>query len=118
MGRCNWSSFVERQKAKLEKEIRQAREALQAINAVGTDLGADAGAGAPRPQSEEDVAELERTVERMDDWKDLTRYSGKSVSMATARRGNEMKIHVMAFAEREDGAGVDFMRLSYRKSVE
>jgi len=57
-------------------------------------------------------------VERMEDWKDLARYSGESISMASTQCGNEMKIHVLAFAEREDGAGVDFMRLSYNKSVE
>merc|ERR1719273_2637571 len=38
--------------------------------------------------------------------------------MASTRRGNEMQIHVLAFAEREDNTGVDFMRLSYKKSVE
>merc|ERR1712217_570952 len=67
--------------------------------------------------SEDDITELEQMVARMDDWKDLSAYSGKSISMASTRRGNEMKIHVKAFAEREDGS-VDFMRLSYRKSVE
>merc|ERR1740121_2530323 len=38
--------------------------------------------------------------------------------MASTLRGNDMKIHVFAFAERQDGAGVDFMRLSYTKSAE
>merc|ERR1719461_220655 len=66
----------------------------------------------------EDIGELEQMVDRMEDWKDLTRYAGKSIGMASTRRGNEMQIHVMAFAEREDSTGVDFMRLSYKKSVE
>merc|ERR1712106_490938 len=67
---------------------------------------------------EDDVVELQGLVERMDDWKDLSRYSGKSISMASTWRGNEMKIHVLAFAEKEDASGVDFVRLSYKKSIE
>jgi len=65
-----------------------------------------------------DIEELVQLVSRMDDWKDLCRYSGKSISMASTKYGNEMKIHVMAFAERDDATGVDFMRVSYKKSVE
>mmetsp|Transcript_73172 Transcript_73172/g.193045 ORF Transcript_73172/g.193045 Transcript_73172/m.193045 type:complete len:258 (+) Transcript_73172:3-776(+) len=68
--------------------------------------------------TEEDIEELQQIVESMEDWKDLKRYSGKSISMASTQRGNEMKIHVLAFAERDDGGGVDFVRLAYRKSVE
>eukprot|EP00929_Paragymnodinium_shiwhaense_P032071 TRINITY_DN17850_c0_g2_i3.p1 TRINITY_DN17850_c0_g2~~TRINITY_DN17850_c0_g2_i3.p1 ORF type:complete len:179 (-),score=48.65 TRINITY_DN17850_c0_g2_i3:172-708(-) len=66
---------------------------------------------------DEDIAELQRIADSMDDWKDLAKYSGRTISMASTQRGNEMKIHVMAFAEREDGRGVDFVRLSYKKSV-
>lgn len=131
-----WGAFVDRQKAKLEKEIRELRHAKsqqQGSLAAGTAgaLGPPAEAPAGRAEdrwiqqstesrdvTDEDIGELEQLVERMDDWKDLSRYSGKSISMASTRLGNEMKIHVMAFAEREDGAGVDFMRLAYKKSVE
>lgn len=116
-----WSAFVDRQRGKLEKEVQEAKvraanlsaEAAQAHGAGGGDAGA--GAGIP---DVEDVAELQQMIDSMDDWKDLARYSGKSISMASTRRGNEMKIHIVTFAERDDGQGVDFMRLSYRKSVE
>jgi len=179
-----WSSFVDRQKEKIQSEIREARRALglpprevalaggsglqvlseaDAVNwdptptkpaASAAKTGATAqglpcfgqpaksegdessGDGSSqddtsvssKPEvkardkasdySEDDVCELELLVERMEDWKDLARYSGESITMASTQCGNEMKIHVLAFAEREDGAGVDYMRLSYKKSVE
>jgi len=114
---ARWSNFVDRQRAKLETHITDLRRAAKAAKDEKDDEDpwdvCEASA-----TIEDDVAELEQMVERMEDWKDLTRYSGKSISMASTQRGNEMKIHVMAFAEREDGSGVDFMRLSYKKSVE
>eukprot|EP00927_Polykrikos_kofoidii_P025651 TRINITY_DN23004_c0_g1_i1.p1 TRINITY_DN23004_c0_g1~~TRINITY_DN23004_c0_g1_i1.p1 ORF type:complete len:611 (-),score=90.60 TRINITY_DN23004_c0_g1_i1:100-1932(-) len=132
MGR--WGAFVDRQRAKLQKDIEEAKAKVAGEAAAAADAEAhastanvagcgDAGAGAAcsasrQLNSEEDVAELQRMIDSMDDWKDLTRYSGKSIGMASTRRGNEMKIHILAFAEREDGEGVDFMRLSYRKSIE
>lgn len=117
---ANWERFVDRQKSKIQNEILEAMEnAAKEAASVPEAAAADAGAGGPsRSKPQEDLAELEEMINCMDDWKDLSRYSGKSVSMATTLKGNEMRIHVMAFAEREDGAGVDFMRLSYKKSVE
>lgn len=119
-----WEAFVDRQKAKLEKEIADFREA-QARGEVGIRTSprllrpeSAQGSGKMHEMSEDDISELEQLVGRMGDWKDLSRYSGRSVSMASTRQGNEMKIHVVAFAEREDGTGVDFMRLAYKKSVE
>jgi len=108
-----WSSFVDRQRNKLEREVHEARGTLrEQAKARSPEVCPD------DHHLEDDITELEQLIERMDDWKDLSRYSGKSISMASTRRGNEMKIHVVAFAEREDGIGVDFMRLCYRKSVE
>lgn len=106
-----WNTFVNRQKEKLVAELTVRRRAsANADSAEGT--------GERELGDEEDDSELEKMIENMDDWKDLARYSGKSVSMASTRRGNEMKIHIMAFAERDDGQGVDFTRLWYKKSVE
>jgi len=124
-----WSSFVNRQKAKLEQDILELRQAASIQRSTGCNSDPweeqdwQNGCASPTTTacaeaSEDDIAELEEIVERMEDWKDLSRYSGKSISMASTHRGNEMKIHVLAFAEREDGGGVDFMRLSYKKSVE
>jgi len=102
----SWGSFVDRQKSKLEGELNDAVQ-----NELAELMGGTESRG-------EDVAELKAMLECMEDWKDLTRFSGKSMSMASTRRGQYMKIHVVAFAEREDKTGIDFMRLSYRKSVE
>lgn len=114
-----WENFVDRQKEKLGKEVENMRQQFQqdqeSEQANGESHEPEREPPAPL---EDDISELERMVERMDDWKDLSRYSGKSINMASTRRGNEMKIHIMAFAEKEDGSGVDFMRLSYKKSVE
>lgn len=123
-----WGTFVDRQRHQLEKEIKDLRHriaASAAAKAVAKAMAARSGeepepeiGDSEEPMCEDDIAELEQVVERMADWKDLSRYSGKSISMASTCRGNEMKIHVMAFAERDDGTGVDFMRLAYKKSVE
>eukprot|EP00933_Yihiella_yeosuensis_P006276 TRINITY_DN110979_c0_g1_i1.p1 TRINITY_DN110979_c0_g1~~TRINITY_DN110979_c0_g1_i1.p1 ORF type:complete len:326 (-),score=65.53 TRINITY_DN110979_c0_g1_i1:64-1041(-) len=115
-----WQSFVDRQKAKVQKEIQSYRSDFAPSATTKTeDRNAERNESSyGRGNSVEDIAELEQLLERMEDWKDLQRYSGKSISMASTRRGNEMKIYVMAFAEREDGMGVDFMRLHYKKSVE
>jgi len=98
-----WASFVDRQCAKLQREIQ--------------DIKVAAGAGGTT-EAVEELAELEGLLESMADWKELSRFSGKSVTMTSTSRGSEMKIHVLAFTEREDGGGVDFMRLCYRKSSE
>jgi len=113
-----WEGFVDRQKEKIEKEINDMLE-VKAREQIGSTFE-DTQDEPEREQEplDDDIIELQRMSERMNDWKDLTRYSGKSISMASTRRGNDMKIHVMAFAEREDGMGVDFIRLSYKKSVE
>eukprot|EP00928_Gymnodinium_smaydae_P008926 TRINITY_DN13295_c0_g1_i1.p1 TRINITY_DN13295_c0_g1~~TRINITY_DN13295_c0_g1_i1.p1 ORF type:complete len:250 (-),score=62.57 TRINITY_DN13295_c0_g1_i1:100-849(-) len=151
-----WSAFVDRQRAKLIKEIndlraeRNARRvaaaepaeaaaeeepqrrrafAASATHEMERDRSEDGDSDAVTEAEEEEEViddtndeaeelELEKMTETMEDWKDLSRYSGKSVSMGTTHRGNEMRIHVVAFAEREDGGGIDFVRLSYRKSVE
>jgi hypothetical protein len=126
-----WGNFVDRQKARLEKEIQAARLARQRCLARQGSQNLDSEDGSRtfalaevEEHNElsdvygEDIGELEQMVDRMEDWKDLSRYAGKSIGMASTRRGNEMQIHVMAFAEREDSTGVDFMRLSYKKSVE
>jgi hypothetical protein len=123
-----WSQFVDSQRAKLRRELEELRLRQEQLDEEDPDAVDEDGDSFPdgswqTPEQEEhthreDVRELEQMVERMEDWKDLCRYSGKSISMASTRRGNEMKIHVLAFAEREDGAGVDFMRMDYRKSVE
>lgn len=119
---ARWSDFVDRQKNKLEAEIAEVRKlaAKRAEECSLSDWDRE-GAGscaAATDWEEDDIEELVKLVGRIDDWKDLCRYSGKSISMASTKYGNEMKIHVMAFAERDDGTGVDFMRVSYKKSVE
>lgn len=98
-----WPRFVDRQRAKLEQEIRDARAMLYS---GFEDI------------REEDISELDQLVSRMEDWKDLSRYVGKSISMGSTQRGNEMKLHIMAFTVRDDGTGVDFLRISYKKSIE
>jgi len=98
-----WIGFVDRQKANLENELHLLEQA-----SVGLTPSCD----------DDDVKELRWMLQRMDDWKDLSHYCGKNISMASTKRGNEMKIHVMAFSECKDGLSVDFVRLSYRKSVE
>lgn len=114
-----WSDFVDRQKTKLELEIQDVRSLIARRAEEGNLSDWDReGAVSMADQDEEDIEELVQLVSRMDDWKDLCRYSGKSISMASTKYGNEMKIHVMAFAERDDATGVDFMRVSYKKSVE
>lgn len=126
-----WNSFVEKQKAKILKDIKEIRDAmelrsdinaLQEANGTVDELGETPSERREREQdiaqsAEGDIAELQQLYESMDDWKDLLHYSGKSISMCSTRKGNEMKIHVVAFSDREDGGGVDFMRLSYKKSV-
>jgi len=96
-----WASFVERQRAKLEKEVLDMKQG------ANDDVGVT-----------EEVSELETLLESMADWKDLMRFSGKSITMATTSKGNEMKIHVFAFAQRKDSSDIDFMRLCYKKSAE
>jgi len=119
-----WSDFVDRQKRKIEKEIQEAKDRSnkrlsQEVDAENADQDVARGSSLVACDSEQDdIEELVQLVERMDDWKDLSRYSGKSISMASTKRGNEMKINVMAFAEREDGGGIDFTRICYKKSVE
>ncbi|CAK0790123.1 unnamed protein product [Prorocentrum cordatum] len=139
-----WGIFVDRQKARLLREIDEMKmsgswddpEEEEEEDDGDSSFSADDngmfpssprgaqqsrdpdGCGRSRPSRRQDIRELEHMVERMEDWKDLSRYSGKSISMASTQRGNEMKIHILAFAEREDGLGVDFMWLDYRKSVE
>lgn len=111
-----WDAFVDRQKEKLGNEV----EEMQAARARDLEH-ADVDSEEPeseQPPLEDDIVELQGLVERMDDWKDLSRYSGKSISMASTWRGNEMKIHVLAFAEKDDESGVDFVRLLYKKSIE
>jgi hypothetical protein len=93
-----WNAFVMRQRAKLQAKLQ---------NAIASGKVKD-----------DDVRELQSIVDRMVDWQDLAKYSGKNISMSSTRQGNEMRIHVMAFAERDDGQGVDFMRLEYKKSVD
>lgn len=97
-----WAGFVDRQRSKLRREVDHIRKSDCQLTA------------------DQDVSELVRMIDCMEDWKDLSRYSGKSINMASTQRGNEMKIHVMAFAERKDAddTSVDFMRLSFSKSVE
>lgn len=127
-----WHAFVDKQKAKMQKELQQMRDA-QELQASTSSGGVQAAAEEPSAddawgrqnsvaslvqRNTEDIAELEHLVEHMEDWKDLTRYSGKSISMASTRHGHEMRIHVLAFAEQDHGLGVDFMRLSYKKSIE
>jgi hypothetical protein len=118
-----WSHFVDRQKARLLREIDEMKRSGGGWDGPeeeddGDDPLSDGENGAFPSSTRQDVRELEHMVERMEDWKDLSCYSGKSISMASTQRGNEMKIHVLAFAEREDGLGVDFMWLDYRKSAE
>jgi len=102
----HWPSFVERQRAKLQKEVAKAK--FQTVDDDYDDYEID----------EDQVQELEQMISSMEDWKDLTHYCGKSVGMASTRRGNVMKLHVVAFAQRDDGLGIDFMRVCYKKSVE
>merc|ERR1712178_354253 len=114
-----WDAFVDRQKEKLINEVQE----MQAARARDLHRLEDADGDSEEPESEQapledDVAELQSLVDRMDDWKDLSRYSGKSISMASTWRGNEMRTHVLAFAEKAGGYDVDFMRLSYKKSIE
>jgi len=96
-----WANFVERQRAKLDKEISDMKRGVNGDVHVS-----------------EELSELQTLLESMADWKDLTRFSGKSITMATTLKGNEMKIHVFAFAKREDSNDIDFMRLCYKKSAE
>jgi len=111
-----WDGFVDRQKEKLDNEVREM-QAARAHDLERDDCDLEEPES-EQPPLEDDVIELQSLIERMGDWKDLSRYSGKSISMASTWRGNEMKIHVMGFAEKDDGSGVDFMRLSYKKSIE
>jgi len=74
--------------------------------------------GATATAHSEYVADLQGLIHSVEDWKDLANYGGRSVSMASTQRGNEMHIHVMAFAERADGRGVEFTRVNYKKVVE
>jgi len=136
-----WGAFVDRQKARLLREINEMKlsggwddpeeeedgdshlTADDNCTFPSSPRGAQQsrdpdGCGRSGLSRRHDIRELEHMVERMEDWKDLSRYSGKSISMASTQRGNEMKIHILAFAEREDSLGVDFMWLDYRKSVE
>eukprot|EP00929_Paragymnodinium_shiwhaense_P032070 TRINITY_DN17850_c0_g2_i2.p1 TRINITY_DN17850_c0_g2~~TRINITY_DN17850_c0_g2_i2.p1 ORF type:complete len:611 (-),score=121.95 TRINITY_DN17850_c0_g2_i2:172-1950(-) len=136
-----WDDFVDKQKAKLLKEIDEllaeraelagqdqqmsesSKERAECAEDSDDDCSDSSGAEDDPLETDElrtldeDIAELQRIADSMDDWKDLAKYSGRTISMASTQRGNEMKIHVMAFAEREDGRGVDFVRLSYKKSV-
>jgi len=102
-----WSMFVERQRKRLRQELVSARRHRHrdALLARGNVM-------------EDDLVELEMLLERMEDWKDLRRYAGKSIGMAAARCGAEMHLLVLAFEQRADCAGIDFVRLAYRKSVE
>merc|ERR1719265_2317109 len=121
-----WGSFVDRQLVQLVKEIQEMQNhaaAAAAERAVARAMASKVGESSEKPENsthhvQEDLTELEHLVDRIADWKDLSLYCGKSISMATTSRGNEMKIFVMAFAEREDGGGIDFMRVSYSKVVE
>jgi len=137
-----WGAFVDRQKQALERELGEMRRAAERKPALpifapetgqcdfqvwdqkDSVLGGQSSVGSSSSSTsgaefhEDDVADLEHMVERMQDWKDLAQFSGKNISMASTQRGNEMKIHVLAFADKEDGSGVDFMRVSYKKTVE
>merc|ERR1712150_23349 len=114
---CAWDSFVDRQRAKLRKEISTSKASGAPRSRPGgsessCSLSSDNIEGAANVLVPSEVSELESLVDSMQDWKDLTRYSGKSVSMASTVQRNEMKIHVVAFVVREDGRAVDFMRHS------
>jgi len=101
-----WASFVDRQREGIERELGDLRRG-------------SGGSGDSTSSSIEDgTTDLERLLASMGDWKDVSRFSGRSVSMASTQRGSEMRLHVVAFVERADESGIDFMRISYRKMVE
>lgn len=112
-----WSSFVDRQRVKLQREIQEIKQRASSPSIQTTSSASPALSSVSAGGSAE-VSELEGLVESMEDWKEMTRYSGKSISMASTIQGSDMHIHVLAFGLREDGASIDFVRLSCTKSVE
>lgn len=122
-----WYPFVELQRKRLGKEIKDLRDAGAASAAAKAVAAAMAAKShrTPPPQEatgvetfEDDIADLEKALERTSDWSELSRYCSTKVRVVPTGRGSILKFHTVAFAMTEDGAGVDFIRLAYRKSVQ